>query len=406
MSYSIGPSDLEALLLGGCFFGSGGGGTVASARSLVQHFQQGDYYPSTEVRIVSVDEVRDGAAVMVAYLGAPEAIDGARYPIGPALAVQQVAELLTQSGRRLAYVAPPESGALGFIVACLVAAHWGLAVVDADGAGRAVPALPQLTYAAAHVNPRPAFLVSQSGLSVQLDVKPRVEANGNADNGSAMHQQDVAAVIDQMLRPIVSQKDFAQFGGLAMWIMEPAQMRDALPIRGTLTRALTMGRALRDGRLSIAADAVNFLATEFGLEALELVPAGEFVSSMVATGGGFDVGEVRIESNGRSYTVLYQNESLLAWDSDVATPIGMAPDSLCYFVEGPGQQVYSNGDLVQKDGTLTPSVRGRKVALLGLKSDPALRQPGGLILDSFRGLVESIGYRGPYLPLGGTGYPL
>lgn len=73
-------------------------------------------------------------------------------------------------------------------MACLVAARLGLAVIDGDGAGRAVPSLPMLTYAAAEVSPRPAMLVSQGGLEVELDVKPAAGANGGTG-----HQQDVAA---------------------------------------------------------------------------------------------------------------------------------------------------------------------------------------------------------------------
>ena len=192
---------------------------------------------------------------MVAYLGSPAAINGATYPEGPVAAVQQVQQRLAASGRKLAYVVPPESGALGFLVACLVAAKLDLAVIDADGAGRAVPSLPQLTYAADGVNPRPTFLVSQSGLCVELDVKPRGDANG-----CSSHQQDVSAIIDQMLRPIVAESDFGQFGGLAIWIMEPARLQSALPIRGTLTRALTLGRALQARNIVNASQLLDFLS--------------------------------------------------------------------------------------------------------------------------------------------------
>jgi DUF917 family protein len=397
MSYTIGPEDLEALLLGGCFFGSGGGGTVRSARSLVSHFQPGAYYPSTSVRIVDVDDASDGDAVMVAYLGAPVAIDGATYPIGPVLAAQRLA----QSGRRLGYIVPPESGALGFVVACLVAARLGLAVIDADGAGRAVPSLPQLTFAAAEIDPRPAFLVSQRGLSVELGVTP---LDPGTSDGTAAPRQDVAAIIDQLMRPIVAQKDFAEFGGLAMWIMAPQALRRALPIRGTLTRALTMGRALRAGELPTAEAAVGFLAQRFDLVARVLFPLGSFTSARMHTAGGFDLGALTLQSGARCCTVLYQNESLLAWDAAAPAPIGMAPDSLCYFVEGADQQVYSNGDLVDADGRLTPACGALRVTLLGLKAAPPLRQPGSLILSSFMELLAAIGYLGPYLPLeGGVG---
>jgi len=132
MSYLLNHDDLESLLLGACFFGSGGGGTLTSARSLLAQFHAGDYYPRAQVRVVSVDEATDGDTVMVAYLGSPVAINGAHFPHGPVGAVIAVRERLAREKRTLSYLAPPESGALGFLVACLVAAHLGLAVIDAE----------------------------------------------------------------------------------------------------------------------------------------------------------------------------------------------------------------------------------------------------------------------------------
>jgi uncharacterized protein len=100
-----------------------------------------------------------------------------------------------------------------------------------------------------------------------------------------------------------------------------------------------------------------------------------------------------------SATVLYENESLLAWDSSHANPICMAPDSIAYFVQGKGQAVFSNGDLLMSDGTLNPALKGRKVTLLGLSANKALRKPDGLILDSFMLLAKTLGYHGPYVPV-------
>lgn len=403
MAYQLERRDLEALLLGGCFFGSGGGGTVTSARHLVEHFEAGDYYPSASVRVVDVAEAVDGDAVMVAYLGAPVAINSATYPDGPVLAVRQIMDRLASQGRMLAYVAPPESGALGFVVACLVAARLGLAVIDGDGAGRAVPSLPMLTYAAAEVSPRPAMLVSQGGLQVELDVTPSTQV---AD-GSPAHQQDVSAIVERMVRPIVTDPEFHQFGGLAMWIMAPDILAGAMPIRGTLTRALDLGRALRDGRLPDTASLVAYLRERCDLQAQVLFGPGQLASAGVDTSGGFDLGKVGLAvdsapgsaPDSASATVLYQNESLLAWSSTQGQPLAMAPDSLAYFAEGQGQQVFSNGDLLTADGKLDPSLQGRQFSLIGIPAAAPLRVAGGLILESFMAQVAQLGYLGPYLPL-------
>lgn len=398
MAYQLRPQDLEPLLLGGAFFGSGGGGTIESARHLAAHFHKGDYYRAESVRVVTVEEASgahaEGEAVMVAYLGAPEAIDSAQFPSGPVMAVQNVQARLAAQGRKLAYVVPPESGALGFVVACLVSAKLGLAVVDADGAGRAVPSLPMLTFAAQRIDPRPAFLVSQGGLSVELDVTPR---NGNS--GDAPHQRDVSAIVEQMMRPVVADPDFGQFGGLAMWVMTPSQLKKALPIRGTLSRALALGRAVKGGEISSPLQMIDYLAEHFSIAARAISEPGELVSAAVDTHGGFDVGKIGIRAGLHTYTVMYQNESLLVWDSRRPQPIVLAPDSVAYFVEGDGQAIFTNGDLVMADGSLNPAVGRRRVTLLAWEAEPALRESGGLILGSFLQLLASLGYLGPYVPL-------
>jgi uncharacterized protein len=393
MAYELRREDLEPLLLGGAFFGSGGGGTIESARHLAEHFVAGDYYPTDTVKVVTVEEATEGETVMVAYLGAPEAINKAIYPIGPVTAVQNVQARLASQSKRLAYVMPPESGALGFTVAALVAAKLGLAVIDADGAGRAVPSLPMLTFAAAEIDPRPAFLVSQGGLCVELDVTPR---KGN--HGGPSHQRDVSAIVEQMMRPVVADPEFGQFGGLAMWVMTPADIGRATPIRGTLKRALELGRAVQAARINSVAQMTAYLNEHCDLAARAISVPGELVSAAVDTSGGFDVGKVVIHAGAQTYTVMYQNESLLAWDSTRPQPIVLAPDSIAYFVEGPGQSIFTNGDLLQDNGKLNPAIGKRPITLIAWRAEAQVRKPG-LILDSFMELLNTLGYLGPYVPL-------
>ncbi len=394
MAFELTQADLEPLLLGGAFFGSGGGGTIISARNLSKYFKKGKYYPTNKFRVVSVDEATEGETVMVAYMGAPEAIDSTKYPIGPVEAARQVQEKLAAQGRKLAYVVSPESGALGFLVAGLVAAKLGLAVIDADGAGRAVPSLPMLTYAAAEISPRPTFLVSQGGLAVELNVTPKTGQDG--DHG---HQQDVSTIVEQMLRPILQDQDFGEFGGLAMWVMTPKSLQKALPIRHTLSRALALGREIQKGKLKTAKAMIQYLAKHCDLQAKAISEPTTITSAKVDTTGGFDLGKITLNSKKNTYTVLYQNESLMAWDSQKSHPIVLAPDSISYFVEGNGQSVYSNGDLVLPNGQINPDVKGRTIVLLAWQANAALIKPKGIILESFLTLLQSIGYLGPYTPL-------
>ena len=64
--------------------------------------------------------------------------------------------------------------------------------------------------------------------------------------------EDVSVIVEQMMRPIVAAPEFNEFGGLAMWVMSSQTLRHALPITGTLSRALGFGRALLAGELKDA----------------------------------------------------------------------------------------------------------------------------------------------------------
>ena len=143
---------------------------------------------------------------------------------------------------------PAETGALGFTVACLVAAKLGLKVVDADGAGRAVPSLPQLTFSITEgLSPNPAIVVNQDKnlcVTVNASILPDVADCVQHKPGQqfpAARIEDLSRIIDNLMRPIISEPAFDQFGGLALWIMTPEQMRKALRIRNTLWKAWALG---------------------------------------------------------------------------------------------------------------------------------------------------------------------
>lgn len=403
--------DLEALILGGCFFGSGGGGTLVSARSLLSHFRKDaaktkdHYYPSHEVTVVPAEEAQDGDSIVVAYLGAPARIANAEYPFGPVNAVRRAVERLPR-GRQIRYIVPPESGALGFLVACLVAAKLGLRVVDGDGAGRAVPSLPMLTFAAEGISPSPAFLASQGnsekdGLVVDLDL------SGAVQRGDHHYQKNVCAMVEHMIRPIVSEPQFGQFGGLALWTMTSEDLRGALPIRGTLSRALELGRAIGGREIASGWQMVDRLNKGHSDPVAFRLCDGRLSSGSVQTRGGFDVGQIVITGPENTEAIcLYQNETLLAWRSNCDHPIAMAPDSIVYFLtlDSAEDQVASNGDLVDDSGHILHELKAAHVTVIGLVADPNLRKGGGakdegLILSSFLGVAKSMGYLGPYVPL-------
>lgn len=254
-----------------------------------------------------------------------------------------------------------------------------------------------LTFASECVPPDPAFVVSQGGLAVELDV----EASGV--RGGHAHQSDMATIVEHMLRPIISEPQFGQFGGLAIWIMDPPSLERALKVRGTLSRALKLGEKILSGRIETCDSLLAYLKTECSLAAFPLF-AGTLHAGSLSSAGGFDLGRIEIRQKARSALSLYQNESLIAWDNTLGHPLAMAPDSIAYFLSSGPQRVASNGDLVAADGSILPAFRDAAVTLVGIAADPSLRvihgsAEQGLILKSFLSQLQAMGYYGGYIPV-------
>ena len=396
--------DLRKTATGACFLGSGGGGTLQSALGLIEHFRAGEYYSEDTVEVVKVEDATEGDAVVVAYIGAPAKISHAAYPDGPVQAVIQVSNHLRKQGRRLAYIVPAETGALGFTVACLVAAKLGLKVVDADGAGRAVPSLPQLTFSITEgLSPNPAIVVNQDKnlcITVSANILPNVDdhaCNAPEQGLHAARIEDLSKIIDNLMRPIISEPDFDQFGGLALWIMTPEQMPKALPIRDTLWKAHALGASLPD--FAGSDDLLAYLKEKLDITARRLFGPARLTSVEINTEGGFDIGNVDFTDNGNTCTVQYQNESLLVRLGPAQEVLCTAPDSIAYFLEpsetGPNEpKVFSNGDLLTEDNKLREDLKGRMFSIIGIAVDDILWRQDTVIFTSFRDLLRQMHYSG------------
>lgn len=401
---------LQDTARGGCFLGSGGGGTLQSAMRLIQNFTCGEYYPQDTVEVVKVEDATEGDGVVVAYIGAPAKINHADYPDGPVQAVVQVENRLREKGRRLAYIVPAETGALGFTVACLVGAKLGLKVIDADGAGRAVPSLPQLTFSITEgLSPNPAIVVNQDKnlcIEVGVTVLPSVsrhERNAIDYKPQAARIEDVSKIIDNLMRPIISEPDFDQFGGIALWSMNREQMLKALTIRNTLSKACMLGAALVKF-IKNSDDLLQFLNEKLHIPARRVFGPGRLIAARLITKDGFDRGEIDFKDDENICTVCYQNESLLIQSETQSCPLCTAPDSIAYFLEpsetGPNQpNVFSNGDLLTEGGSLRSELAGREFSVIGIAVDDILWKEETVIFTSFRELLQHMDYHGAPVPV-------
>ena len=402
--------DLENIIRGACLLSSGGGGTYSSGKKLLEAFQKGQYYNQDYVDYVDVDELRGSdtdCGIVVAYMGAPEAIANLEHPEAGVNAAEKMKALMEKDGQRLAYIVPVEIGALSSIVACTVAAKLGIPVINGDGAGRAVPELTMTTFAGSHVPTHPAILANDKGLAIRLDVV------------------NDAAIVEAVARPTISLSEFGQQAGLAMWIMSRVKIEEVVKITDTLIACKKVGELIEKYQTGTEINVDDLLdcinaSLNAEVKAYELC-SGTLCCAENVTEGGFDHGKVIIRGEdiykGKTFTILFQNENLLAWDSTSGTPLAMAPDSIAFVVHD-DQVVYSNGDLIGENNKLKKSLEGRKVSVIGIPAHSELRDDelkksklrakrlqstsdknGEEIRHSFELALEKFGYYGAYVPI-------
>jgi uncharacterized protein len=386
---------------GATFLGCGGGGPFKTgkalidplktrqgqsilseaSKNLVQNFFATRSLGAIEVKVKTVEEVKDsdGVTAVVAFIGSPNATLQLENVDSAIAAFELFDEQLKLENKYIGQVIPVEIGALNSIVAILVAAQKSIPVIDADGAGRAVPSLTTTTFGAADLSANPTILAKSKtqGLSIFVETAAEAEA---------------------FVRPVL--EFFDEQAGLAMWAMDKATLERAVPIRGTLQLAQDVGAYFNPDRSKQSPkECVSDLTKTFSQHQLQSAVLFEGIVQPVETKtqGGFDFSRVilRDETN-REVWIYTQNENLIAWDPQTARPIITAPDSICYLYETSDGRLapFSNAD-IQPLGIV-----GKKAILVGIVAHPEW-QTNLRLLNNFMKVLADLGFRVPYRPFPG-----
>ncbi|HIK31178.1 MAG TPA: DUF917 domain-containing protein [Oscillatoriales cyanobacterium M59_W2019_021] len=374
---------------GATFLGSGGGGPFKTGQNLVGPLSttHGLLGLSTAVEsliekslgdgntaiVQTVDEVSDtdGLTAMVAFMGSPDAMlkfDS----IDPAIAAFD--KLNEQFDNNIGHVIPVEVGGLNSIVPILVAAQKGIPVIDADGAGRAVPSLTMTTFSVADVPSNPAILAKSADFGTSIFVS-------------------TAAEVEAFARPVLAV--FGEEAGLAMWVMDKALLDQAVPIRDTLQLAENVGAILTSSAGKPAEETINAILQMLSASGLaaDIVFSGIMQTPETKTQGGFDFSTVTLRNENNDEVWIYvQNENLLVWNPQTTTAMITAPDSICYLcVKEDGSVIpFSNADIEPL------GIIGQKAYTIGITARSQLQT--GTILNSFKKSLADFGFRVPYRP--------
>ncbi|MGB3513630.1 MAG: DUF917 domain-containing protein [Microcoleaceae cyanobacterium] len=377
------PTDLEDIVNGACIYASGGGGSIAMAKPLLERIKK-EMEPQGYLEIVNFKDVKDEEMLAVSA-GAGSPASATAEEVVDKLADATIDAFKSLSDRVLGdensfkYSVAIETGIANTLLPLIVAARYQIPAIDGAGALRSVPELTMCTFASNGIPISPVVLASNTNHTVTYQVAPT-----GLDGGAAAAEQPMAGII--------SSKDFGNMGGIAFWSMDGKQAKKAAT-PGTIAAALNLGKKLRLAK-NEGKDPVEEVRKAMGGETggYILLKRGKLDSVETHTSGGLDSVKVIFKNldatdKDKYFRIYALNESLIAWKDSTPSPVAMAPDLICYLTcDG---EVFSNADL--------DTVKDKEIAVIGVPAQQTLRVKP--IIEAFLSVLHGMGYGGPYVPI-------
>lgn len=397
-------TELKNCISGGAFLGSGGGGNVSIARKLVKKYTS---LEEINVELVTMEEYDESKlCAVVAFIGSPDSFGenpDVTAVVNAFLELQKQA--VSKYGKEIGYLIPVELGAVNSLISFLVAhelnvknAGSRIAVLDGDGAGRAIPCLPLTTFAAQNISTYPGVICNDDGLAITLS-----DCRNSKEN---VWGTEEAETLEKLIRPVLGLPQFEEIAGIGLWAMDKTDVASTL-IRNSVSSMLKIGEYLNKTAFEeVSAKELQKLYRKF-------VPSGEvsalescrFDSLTNITEGGFDHGVVLMtRDGGNQYSLLFQNETLITWQNDREAPAIVSPFSCNMLFDTTLKHLYgedefwgdntasgvslSNGDIQEKHLDL---VDFRVKLFCCSPAEPLLRSP---ISDNYHGVLGALGYYG------------
>lgn len=282
---------IQDIMLGATLYGSGGGGPVWMGQQIAK--QIGD----VTITLVSADSVPDNDHMAIcSFFGNPDLFknSGINYS---SIATQSFQNLEDATGQPLTYVLPLETGGGNSLIPIAVAAQKNIAVVDVDGAHRAMPVPFGFTWMAL-----PIGIMSVSAEHEQVHL--------SGDNN--------ITTLGAFSSMIFANQALIKGSGVSLWSMTGVQMK-SVAIKGSLSDSLSLGRAIRQAKDPVAT-AIKHLNGE-------LLGIGKIKSVNVPAVG---TGSAVFSVGGDLLTVISSSENVLAWHNKSNQPLALAPDLISY----------------------------------------------------------------------------
>lgn len=297
--------NMEDFARGAAFLGTGGGGDPYIGRLLAQNAIKEYGAP----KVITADELDDDTPVFTAaMLGSPPILlEKACCGDDIDLAIHRLEDRL---GRKAGAILPIEIGGVNSTLPIMAAARLGLPVIDADGMGRAFPEIQMVTFNVYGCSASPIVVTDEHLNSVLIEADSSVRAEGL-----------VRAVAIQMGLSVM----------ISCYPLLGRQVKD-FAVHGTLSLALGIGTAIRDGRISgnPIEELISYLKTTPYYNHAKVLFDGKVTDLRRETTKGFAVGHCQIDAldnSGRQMEVIFQNEHLVARENGEVKAI--VPDLIC-----------------------------------------------------------------------------
>lgn len=385
----LNKQDLINISYGSTFLASGGGGALLAGFNLLEHYEGTTTMVSKEEAVADTDAY----TLVVAYIGAP---DGELKIFDPKAVVDAFNMMNDIVGGKIKYTVPVETGAISTICSCVAANALNIAVIDGDGAGRAVPSLTMLTFA--NNVPMGNGQKAQNGQLIPAAVL------SSHDGQQVEVFVNSPSQVEAIARPFISSgiPGFDETAGLAIWLMDSSTLNKALKVTGSIARSLALGQLLSKSYDGSGTPATYGEVTVFlqnaGLDARALF-YGTMKTPQEITQGGFDLDKIVISNadTGVDLHIYAQNENLFACRSDRPDPIIISPDSICYLAED--GKTFSNADILANPANpnTDPGFVGKNVYVFAIKALPEFAADASIV-TAFRDAMTNLGYPGPYIP--------
>ncbi len=362
------------MIWGATLLGGGGGGSMQNGLDLLAKYKEAHPGPVTVI-ICEAEDMNEGEyAAVTAGMGAPSAIqrtDFSAYATNAFVALQEMAAKMTPP-KNLKYSLAVEMGGFNTFVPMLISLVNNIPLIDADGAGRAVPALNTLLL---HVN--------------GCDTSPLAMANGDNDKiNIELNDPRNAELAEEIGRHICMA--FDMMSGLAGWMLQKEEIKNKI-VTNSVTKAKDIGGVFRE--CIAKGDVGNVLEALFERKIVE----GKVICKGVVTGfetiqeEGFDRGEVFISDFKdplTSWQIDFQNENLLLskFVGGAKIPYMTVPDIICMY------DLKTGAPLTNADISLNMEVALGVLAV----DDKWWLNPS--MFDVWRPLLARVGYTGENLP--------